>query len=91
MLFCNLQQVGVRSNQSTFVSVLKVCKTVEDMGQVHALIIKTRFFLDFNVASCLVDLYVKCGELIEVGRVFDQIPERGCSFMDIYDGRICPK
>ena len=63
------------SNQSTLVSVLKVCKTVENMGQVHALIIKTGFVLDVNVASCLVDVYVKCGEVIKVGRVFDQIPE----------------
>lgn len=75
-LFCDMQQAGVRSNQSTLVSVLKICKTVEDMGQVHALIIKAGFLLDVNVASCLVDVYVKCGEVIEARRVFDQMPER---------------
>lgn len=75
-LFCDMQQAGVISNQSTFVSVLKACKTAEDTGQVHALIIKTAFVLDVNVASCLVDVYVKCGGLIEARRVFDQMPER---------------
>eukprot|EP01018_Ginkgo_biloba_P012655 Gb_23604 [translate_table: standard] len=75
-LFCKMQEAGVKSNRSSFASVLKACNSTADVEHVHTHIIKTCFDLDVKVASALVDAYIKCGSLLHGRRVFDKLSER---------------
>eukprot|EP01018_Ginkgo_biloba_P031701 Gb_03137 [translate_table: standard] len=78
-LFCKLHEVGMESNRFTFASVLRACSTLADLKQghqVHLHIIKTGFESDICVGSALVDMYAKCGSVVDARRVFDKIPEQ---------------
>ncbi|KAK1401651.1 PPR domain-containing protein/PPR_2 domain-containing protein/PPR_3 domain-containing protein/DYW_deaminase domain-containing protein [Heracleum sosnowskyi] len=77
-LFCEMRREGIRPNEFCFSSVLKGCVMKLDLRfgvQVHGEVIKVGFLGDGFVGSCLVDLYVKCGELGNAGKVFYSMPE----------------
>lgn len=58
---------GIESNQYTFPSVLTACGSISALRfgqQVHSCILQTGFLANVYVASALVDMYAKCGDLI---------------------------
>ncbi|XP_058107838.1 pentatricopeptide repeat-containing protein At2g33680-like [Magnolia sinica] len=68
-------------NHYTFSSLLQSCANLaamEEGKQIHAQIIKSGFDVEFDlfVSSGLVDMYAKCGNVMEVRRLFDKMPER---------------
>jgi len=78
-LFCEMQRVGIQPNQFTFGSVLKACTSPEYMDQgkqVYAHVVKTGYLSDVHVASALVDMHAKWGNIVDARRVFDNMPER---------------
>eukprot|EP01018_Ginkgo_biloba_P015808 Gb_31706 [translate_table: standard] len=77
-LFCQMLLTGTKLDEFTFASVLGACATLaalEDGKQVHAFIIQSGFDSDVAVGNALVDMYAKCGSLVDAQKVFDQRSE----------------
>lgn len=58
---------GIESNQFTFPSILTACAAVLSLRfgvQVHGCIVKSGFGANVFVQSALVDMHIKCGDLI---------------------------
>ena len=69
-----MQCQGVEPNHFTIASVLKACAKVSALRrgkQVHAAInIQTKVKSDAYVGSALIDMYVKCGFVLDARQVF---------------------
>eukprot|EP01018_Ginkgo_biloba_P031942 Gb_37802 [translate_table: standard] len=79
ILFNEMQCVGLKPNQFTFVSILKACaiQTALEQGkQIHNYIIKVGLESQIFVGSALVDMYVKCGRLEEARQGFKNMPDQ---------------
>eukprot|EP00250_Pteridium_aquilinum_P002133 c12336_g2_i1 orf=2-2101(-) len=78
-LFQQMQQAGLKPNQTTYLSILKVCTTLASLNQgklLHASSIEAGFHLDVHVCSALVDMYAKCGSIEDAYKVFVGMPAR---------------
>eukprot|EP01018_Ginkgo_biloba_P034725 Gb_12551 [translate_table: standard] len=78
-LFYKMQRSGIQPNQFTFASVLPACanlSALEHGKKIHEYIIKSEFQSDVFVASALIDMYAKCGSLVNAYNVFDKMPRR---------------
>ncbi|CDP03192.1 unnamed protein product [Coffea canephora] len=78
-LFCEMRREGIRPNEFTLATVLRACSMVSGLEfakQLHAEVVKWEAFTDVYVASALVDLYAKCGEMEYADKVFFVIPEQ---------------
>ncbi|KAK9135419.1 hypothetical protein Syun_014749 [Stephania yunnanensis] len=66
-------------DQGTIVSVLPAYSHVgalqKGMGT-HGRAIKLGIHVDIFVGTCLIDLYAKCGELVEATSLFQEVPRR---------------
>jgi pentatricopeptide repeat protein len=63
----------------TYIFLLQGCirkKALSDGKLVHAHINERGFMAHRIVRNTLVDMYAKCGSLVDARRVFDQLPER---------------
>ena len=70
---------GFSPNVATFLCGMKACGSVRAIGKgqsLHAAIIKQGILMEQPVGSSLVDMYAKCGFLVEACNVFDQLPMR---------------
>lgn len=78
-LFLEMEQRGVKTNEVTFVSVVKACANLNllDLGkQVHLKYIETRADQNRILNNTLVDMYHKCGDIDEAFKVFSDLVER---------------
>ncbi|KAL2532379.1 Pentatricopeptide repeat-containing protein [Abeliophyllum distichum] len=64
---------GVRPNMYTYSSVLRACKGLFNLAQLHCSIIKVGFESDVFVRSALIDIYSKWGELQAALCVFNEM------------------
>ena len=74
-LFALMQREGVQSNFPSLISVLSVCASLASLDhgrQVHAELVKSQFDSDVFVASVLITMYVKCGDLVKARQIFDR-------------------
>ncbi|KAI3871559.1 hypothetical protein MKX03_005742 [Papaver bracteatum] len=72
-------KVGMKENQFTFASILPAYSSLtrlEQGMQVHGRIIKSGFVSDTLVGNALIDMYFKCGSLIEAKMMFETIEKR---------------
>lgn len=79
VLFEQIRREGVKPNQFTYTSVLRACaglEALEQGKQIHGSINKSQFESDVFVGSALIDLYAKCGSLVQAQYVFDSMPSR---------------
>ncbi|KAI5081256.1 hypothetical protein GOP47_0004439 [Adiantum capillus-veneris] len=70
---------GMIPNFVTYFSSLKACVLIRAIDQGRALHIATTkegFEQEYLVSSTLIDLYSKCGQLVEARAVFDTLPAR---------------
>ncbi|XP_057873560.2 pentatricopeptide repeat-containing protein At4g21065 [Cryptomeria japonica] len=77
--FKQMQLAGIKPNSTTFPSVLPACAQIGSLEKgmhIHESIIESGFFSDVVVASALIDMYVKCGNMQKARAVFDKMPER---------------
>ncbi|KAJ7295315.1 hypothetical protein O6H91_Y197900 [Diphasiastrum complanatum] len=75
-LFQEMRHEGLKPDGLTYVTVLNACAnlTALELGkQVHADIMVTGMESDIFVANALVDMYGKCGALLDARQVFDRI------------------
>ncbi|GAA0168642.1 hypothetical protein LIER_23314 [Lithospermum erythrorhizon] len=74
-----MRRLNVHPNNFTFSAILHACANTFVIFhglQVHALCVKHGFNFDVYVGSALLDMYAKCGEMINAKEVFDEMPER---------------
>ncbi|PSR93242.1 Pentatricopeptide repeat-containing protein [Actinidia chinensis var. chinensis] len=75
-VFSQMKKEGFTPNQFTFSSVFAVCASLcflEFGRQVHALLFKDGLATDKCIESALIDMYAKCGSIIEAEKVFGSI------------------
>ncbi|KAA8537185.1 hypothetical protein F0562_029683 [Nyssa sinensis] len=75
-IFSWMREEGITPNQFTFSSVFVACAGLcflEYGRQVHGLLCKARLDTDKCTESALIDMYAKCGSIIEAGKVFSSI------------------
>ncbi|PIM99742.1 hypothetical protein CDL12_27754 [Handroanthus impetiginosus] len=78
-LFVNMEISGFQPDEYTYTSVLSACACLLniDVGrQLHSVIIKNEFGVNLYVQNALVDMYAKCGALLNARKVFEQIKNR---------------
>ncbi|GLT88447.1 hypothetical protein SLE2022_064740 [Rubroshorea leprosula] len=72
-LFTLMQKKRVRPNFPSLISILSVCASLASLDhgrQVHAQLVRFQFDLDMYVASALITMYVKCGDLVKAKQIF---------------------
>eukprot|EP01018_Ginkgo_biloba_P000686 Gb_34816 [translate_table: standard] len=73
-LFYSMLEIDIKPCHFTLSSVLTACASLEALEQgkdVHAYIIKSGFESDVYVGSGLVDMYAKCGIMVDAQQMFD--------------------
>eukprot|EP01018_Ginkgo_biloba_P018936 Gb_33117 [translate_table: standard] len=78
-LFCQMQYADIKADRFSFVGVVNSCASVaalEQGKQVHAQIIRTGFLSNVIVNNAVVDMYAKCGSMVNARQVFDRMPEQ---------------
>eukprot|EP01018_Ginkgo_biloba_P008611 Gb_26723 [translate_table: standard] len=78
-LFHQMQLTAIQPDQFTFASVLPACANLAALEQgkeVHKDIIRRGFQSDVFVGTALVDMYAKCGRVVDAYKVFDKMPMR---------------
>ncbi|XP_057853249.2 pentatricopeptide repeat-containing protein At3g24000, mitochondrial [Cryptomeria japonica] len=78
-LFFHMLQLSMKPDEFTFATVLDICATLAAVGfgkQIHNHIIKAELNVDIYVASALVDMYAKCGNMANALEVFENMPEK---------------
>lgn len=75
-LFSEMIGEGIFASEVTFASVLGCCGGLLELWlarQVHGLVVKYGFVGNIILESSLVDVYGKCGVMIDARRMFDEI------------------
>ncbi|CAK9276750.1 unnamed protein product [Sphagnum jensenii] len=78
-VFNQMQQEGIVPNTITFISILKLCASTAALlagKRVHAIINQAGLQADICVGNALVDMYAKCGSIVDAQKVFDKMHER---------------
>ncbi|QCE12767.1 cell division protease FtsH [Vigna unguiculata] len=77
--FSQMLEMGVIPDNFTYATVLDICAnmaTVELGKQIHAQILKLQLHSDVYIASTLVDMYSKCGNMRDSRLMFEKAPKR---------------
>ncbi|XP_057821304.2 pentatricopeptide repeat-containing protein At3g12770-like isoform X2 [Cryptomeria japonica] len=77
--FKQMQLAGVKTDSTTLSSILPACAKMEALEpgmDIHRIIMEGGFLSDIVVASALVDMYAKCGNMDKGHTLFDKIPQR---------------
>ncbi|TXG57889.1 hypothetical protein EZV62_015718 [Acer yangbiense] len=77
--FSWMLELGVQPDSFTYATVLDTCGNLAIIGlgkQIHAQIIKQELLSDVYITSTLVDMYSKCGNMIDSKIVFEKAPKR---------------
>ncbi|KAL7151044.1 hypothetical protein ABFS83_04G004900 [Erythranthe nasuta] len=78
-MFCSMMKSETRPNHYTFSTLLEAsagCSSLSTGNQIHSCILKFGIPLDVVVATSLVDMYGKCGDINAAFRVFESMPEK---------------
>ncbi|XWS23838.1 hypothetical protein CRYUN_Cryun28dG0049400 [Craigia yunnanensis] len=78
-MFSRMLSDGFWPNEFTVCSALKACgeeKALKSGRQLHGAIIKKMFKNDVFVGTSLVDMYAKCGEILDARIVFNEMRSR---------------
>lgn len=74
-----MKEEGVQPNAYTFVSLIKCCGStvnLEEGKRIHAEAAQHKLETDTFVGNCLVNMYGKCGSVVDARNVFDRLSRR---------------
>ncbi|MED6194427.1 hypothetical protein PIB30_028457 [Stylosanthes scabra] len=75
-LFNKMRECFMYGNEFTVVSLVNACTKLRSLHQgkwVHGFVIKSGIEVNSFLASSLLDMYVKCGDLRDAQKVFDDV------------------
>ncbi|KAF8718765.1 hypothetical protein HU200_025067 [Digitaria exilis] len=78
-LFRRMMATGILPSSATIASIMPAFANAADLKQgkeVHAYSVVTGVEQDLTVSSALVDMYAKCGLVLEAHQLFDKMAER---------------
>lgn len=78
-IFSRMGREGVSPNSFTYSSVIAACANLAVLScgqQVHGGIFRRGLERDVPLANALIDMYAKCGSLIDSCKIFDQMFDR---------------
>ncbi|KAJ8772245.1 hypothetical protein K2173_027422 [Erythroxylum novogranatense] len=78
-MFSRMLSEGFLGNEFTVCSVLMACgeeKALKFGRQLHAAIVKRIYKVDVFIGTSLVDMYAKCGNILDSRRVFNRMRNR---------------
>ncbi|XP_011622572.2 pentatricopeptide repeat-containing protein At3g02330 [Amborella trichopoda] len=79
-LFREMHRYGMRANRLALISVLKGCASLatalKQGSCIHARAVHLGLELDASVGDALIDMYAKCGSIIDAMAMFKKIPVR---------------
>lgn len=76
-LYSRMQQIGIVPDTATFLIVLKACGdlgAVQEGSHIHAQILERGLITDVSLGNTLIDMYARCGSLLEARQIFDNMP-----------------
>lgn len=79
LLFTKMQQGGIRPDRAAFLSAFKACSSVAALSQgkvLHKQSFERGLSLDNTIVNSLIDMYMKCGSLVDAQQVFEEAPSR---------------
>ena len=89
-VYIDMQRLNFWPNVSTFASVIGACSMLAafEIGQqVQSQLMKTPFYADIKLGSALIDMYAKCGRVVDARRVFDCMLKKNVfSWTSMIDG-----
>lgn len=74
-----MQEEGVEPDSLTMISLLKACGSISDLDEgkrIHFEAIKHGCVRNLLVATSVLDMYAKCGSIVEAQNVFNDLLER---------------
>ncbi|XP_076935229.1 pentatricopeptide repeat-containing protein At3g20730-like [Bidens hawaiensis] len=78
-LFIELRQILMNVDRVILCSMINICANTTSLGlgkQMHALSLKCLALHDVPMSNALIDMYSKCGEIIDARLVFSEMNER---------------
>ncbi|KAG0467112.1 hypothetical protein HPP92_018692 [Vanilla planifolia] len=78
-LFREMQSLNLKPNPMTASSILSACAQLGALTlgkQVHRMITEEKLELNVFVSTALIDMYAKCGNIIEAQKIFDCMTEK---------------
>ncbi|KAC9125591.1 hypothetical protein E3N88_46328 [Mikania micrantha] len=91
-LFVHMQREGTEFSEFTVSGVLCACAAefaVFECRQLHAFALKASMLANIFVSTALLDVYAKCGLLLDAIRVFEFMPERsGVTWSSMVSGYV---
>lgn len=78
-LFLEAHRLGRAMDDSTLSCIVKVCGCLSDRilgNQLHSLCTKFEYGAAVSVGTSLIDMYMKCGSVVDGRKVFDWMPDR---------------
>ncbi|XP_057857503.2 putative pentatricopeptide repeat-containing protein At3g13770, mitochondrial [Cryptomeria japonica] len=78
-LFCQMLRDGFVPNQVILINVIKAgagSVSLERCRQIHTHVFLAGYHSDLYLASALVNMYAKCGSIVDARQVFDKMSQR---------------
>ncbi|MCO5609208.1 hypothetical protein L7F22_063431 [Adiantum nelumboides] len=78
-LYWQMQQQDVEVDRITFISILRTCSGLSDLGQgraIHQQVVEKGFELESLIVTRLIDMYGSSGQLLEARMVFEEAPKQ---------------
>ncbi|KAL3845288.1 hypothetical protein ACJIZ3_002691 [Penstemon smallii] len=96
--FSSMRKSSLKPNRSSFPCAIKSCSALCDLKsgkQAHQQAFVFGYSYDLFVSSALIDMYSKCGQLLDARNLFDEIPQRNVvSWTSMINGYVqndCPR
>lgn len=77
--YVQMRELGVTPSSYTFIAALKACSKLQDLEsckRIHSHMVQTGCESTVVVANLLLDVYAKCGSLVDARDVFEKMPQR---------------
>lgn len=74
--FHRMQQEGMEPDPVMFICLLKACASLQEARLLHAGIMAAALESDICVRNSLINMYAKCGSVMDARNAFNRMPER---------------